>query len=361
MSAPTPQPGILDIAPYTPGEGRAPGANAVTKLSANENPYGPSPAARDAVRAAAEDLQTYPGADHSGLRGAIAGVHGLDPARIVCGAGSDELISLLVQAYAGPGQEVLHTEHGFAMYPISARAHGATPVAVPERALTAEVDAILAAVTDATAMVFLANPNNPTGTMLPESEVARLADALPAAVMLVLDGAYAEYVPGHDGGAALVDARANVVMTRTFSKIHGLGGLRVGWAYAPAPVADVLNRIRGPFNVSAAGLAAAEAAMLDTGWAARCRDACLEWRDWMRRELTALGLETPESHANFVLPRFRSAAAAAAADAALREHGLIVRRVANYGLPDRLRITVGDEVACRRVIAVLQDFVRAAA
>ncbi|MEM8787834.1 MAG: histidinol-phosphate transaminase [Pseudomonadota bacterium] len=353
---PEPQPGILSIAPYKAGEGQAQGANAVTKLSANENPFGPSPDAIAAVRAAAEHLAIYPPTDHGDLHAAIAAVHGLPSDRIVCGAGSDELISLLCFAYAGPGREVVHSAHGFSMYPISARAAGATPVAAPERDRVADVDALLAAVTDATAIVFLANPNNPTGTMLPDAEVTRLADGLPPEVLLVLDGAYAEYVEGFDGGAALVAARQNVVMTRTFSKIHGLGGLRVGWCYAPEHVVDVLNRVRGPFNVSAAGLAAAAAAMLDTGHAARCRAENARWRDWMVAELRALGLPTDDAAANFVLPRFADAAAAQAADDALRAQGIVVRNVAGYGLPEFLRITVGDEIACRRVIAILRNY-----
>ncbi|NNU79592.1 histidinol-phosphate transaminase [Halovulum dunhuangense] len=358
QTRPMPQPGILDIAPYKAGEGHVAGANAITKLSSNENPHGPSPAAMEAVRAAAETLAVYPSSDHAALRTAIGEVWNLDPARIVCGAGSDEIISLLCQSYAGPGDEVLYTEHGFAMYPISAMAAGATPVQVRERHRTADVDALLEAVTERTAMVFIANPNNPTGTMLPPEELARLAAGLPGRVMLVLDGAYAEYVPGYDAGAALVDAHENVVMTRTFSKIYGLGGLRIGWGYAPAHVIEVLNRVRGPFNVSAAGLAAAEAAVRDTAYTERCRAANAEWRGFMQRELNALGLPTDESHANFVLPRFPGPEMAAAADQRLRAHGIIVRPVGGYGLPDFLRITIGDEVACRRVIAILDEFLK---
>ncbi len=355
-SAPLPQPGILDIAPYTVGESKADGANAITKLSSNENPLGPSPAATDAVRAAAEHLAIYPSADHLALRQAIGDVHELDPAQIVCGAGSDEIISLLCQAYAGPGCEVLHTEHGFAMYPISARAAGATPVSVPERTRVADVDALLGAVTEATTMLFLANPNNPTGTILPGAEVARLAEELPKHVMLVLDGAYAEYVQDFDAGRALVDAHQNVVMTRTFSKIYGLGGLRVGWCYAPDAVVDVLHRIRGPFNVSAAGLLAAEAAVRDVSWTAHCCAENAHWRLWMTEKLRDMGLAVDDSHANFVLPRFAYPTQAQAADAALRAQGIIVRQVAGYGLPAFLRITIGDEVACRRVISILRDF-----
>ncbi|MHA3980080.1 histidinol-phosphate transaminase [Halovulum sp. GXIMD14794] len=358
-AAPTPQPGILDIAPYKAGDSAAEGANAVTKLSSNENPLGASAAAKQAVRDAAEHVNVYPSSDHRELRAAIAEVHGLDPTRITCGAGSDELISLLCGAYAGEGDEVVYTEHGFAMYPISALAAGATPVKVPEKHRTADVDAILKAITPRTAIVFLANPNNPTGTMIPDAEIERLADGLPDGVLLVLDGAYAEYVEGFDGHARLVESRDNVVMTRTFSKIHGLGGLRIGWCYAPAAVWDVLNRVRGPFNVSSTALAAAEAAIRDTAWVEYSRKANAQWREWMIDELNAMGLPTDPSFANFVLPRFASPEQAAAADAHLRSHGLIVRGVAGYGLPDYLRITVGDEIACRRVVAILGEFLKA--
>ncbi|MHA3913691.1 histidinol-phosphate transaminase [Halovulum sp. GXIMD14793] len=356
QSRPQPQTGILDIAAYVAGASKAEGANQITKLSSNENPAGPSPCAIAAFKDCADSLALYPSPDHAELRAAIAEVHGLDPARIVCGAGSDELIALLCSAYAGPGDEVLYSAHGFAMYPISARAAGATPVTAPETDRTASVDALLAAVTACTKLVFLANPNNPTGTMIPDAEVTRLADHVPDTCLLVLDGAYVEYLDDHDGGAALAQTRKNVVMTRTFSKIFGLGGLRVGWAYGPEHVIDVLNRVRGPFNVSAAGLAAAEAAIRDIDYVRTCRAANAHWRDWMVSELNALGLPTDASYANFVLPRFSSPKAASGCDTHLRANGFIVRKVDGYGLPEYLRITIGDEVACRRVIGLISEF-----
>lgn len=248
-----PQPGIMDIAPYKGGSSHVEGVDEIIKLSSNENPLGPSPAAKAAFRDAAESLHRYPSDDHAALREAIAEVHGLDPERIVCGAGSDEIIALLCQAYAGPGDDVIYTEHGFLMYRISSLAAGATPVAVPERERVADVDAILAACSDDTKLVFIANPNNPTGTMIGGNELTRLVEGLPPQTLLVLDGAYAEYVEGFDGGREFVETHDNVVMTRTFSKIYGLGALRVGWGYAPKDVVDVLNRVRGPFNVNAAG------------------------------------------------------------------------------------------------------------
>ncbi|MGR3433840.1 MAG: histidinol-phosphate transaminase [Shimia sp.] len=346
-ATPQPQPGILDIAPYVGGAAKAPGAARLLKLSSNENPLGPPPGAVAALRAAAGDLHRYPSTDHADLRAAIGAVHDLDPARIVCGVGSDEIISFLCQAYAGPGCEVIHTEHGFSMYRISTLAAGAVPVCAPERDRTVDVDAILAAVTGRTRLVFVANPANPTGTMLDETEVTRLADGLPGDVLLVLDGAYAEYVEGYDGGAALAGTRANVVMTRTFSKLYGLGGLRVGWGYGPAPVIDALNRIRGPFNLSVPALAAAEAAVRDRAFAARALDVNAEGRARMTEGLRALGLACDESRANFVTPRFADAARAEACLNALAAEGILVRGIAGYGLPEALRITVPgpDDVA----------------
>ncbi len=353
-----PQPGILSIALYQGGESQLAGHAAPLKLSSNENPFGPSPAAAAAFREAAGSLHIYPDSGHTALRQAIGAVHGLDPQRILCGAGSDEIIAFLAQVYAGPGLEVIHTEHGFGMYRISALAAGATPVEVPERARRTDVDAILAAATDRTALVFVANPNNPTGTMIPEAEVVRLAEGLPPQALLVLDGAYAEYVEGFDGHAGLVESRENVVMTRTFSKIHGLGGLRVGWGYGPAHVMEALERVRGPFNLGTPQLAAAEAAVRDTAYTTHCRVANAVMRARLAEGLADLGVASDPSEANFVLARFRDRDEAEACDAALRAAGLIVRRVAGYKLPHCLRITVGDEAAVERVLAAVAAFVR---
>ncbi len=356
-----PQPGILDIAPYQGGESRLAGHAEVLKLSSNESPYGPSPATRDAYLAAAAELHRYPSTDHAGLRAAIGEVHGLDPDRIVCGVGSDEIIHLLCQAYVGPGDEVIHTEHGFAMYRISALAAGARPVEAPERGRVVDVDAILAAAGPRTRLVFIANPANPAATMLGAAEIERLADGLPATAILVLDGAYAEFAEGYDGGAALLGPRANVVMTRTFSKLYGLGGLRVGWGYGPREVVDVLNRIRGPFNLSGPALAAAEAAMRDRAFAAGVAAENARLRSWLAGRLDEAGVPSDRSHANFILARFRDEAAASACDAHLRARGIIVRRVQGYKFPDCLRITVGDEAGCARVAAAVADFMGAEA
>lgn len=358
----TPQPGIMDIALYQGGESKIEGANRVTKLSSNENPHGASPLAKAAFVEAAEDLALYPTTDHRSLREAIARVNGLDAERIICGAGSDEIIAFLCNAYAGVGDEVLHTEHGFLMYAISAKAAGATPVVAPEADRVTDVDALIAAMSERTKLVFIANPNNPTGTMISSAEVERLADALPEGAMLVLDGAYAEFVDGEfDAGAALVDERDNVVMTRTFSKIYGLGGLRVGYGYAPTHVIETLNRIRGPFNLSGAGLAAAEAAILDREYTAWCKADNAKWRDWMAAQLAEVGIPSDPSHANFVLARFKDEEQAKRADQWLRKGSIIVRHPKSYGLGACLRITVGDETACRSIVKFLTEFMGAEA
>jgi histidinol-phosphate aminotransferase len=351
----------MDIALYQGGASKAEGFDEVLKLSSNENPFGPSPKAVAAYAGSAGALHRYPSTDHAELRAAIGAVHGLDPALIICGAGSDEILTFLCQTYAGVGDEVIHTEHGFAMYRISALAAGATPVEVAERDRTVDVDLILQAVTDRTRLVFIANPANPTGTMIPLSEVSRLADALPPQVLLVLDGAYAEFAEGYDGGAALISARENVVMTRTFSKLYGLGGLRVGWGYGPAHVIDALNRVRGPFNLGPGQLMAGTAAVLDRAYADFCVVQNAEQRVRLRGALAQLGLPSDESFANFVVPRFANRMEAEAAEAFLRARGILVRKIAGYGLPDHLRITVGRPEDCDRVIAALSDFREAAA
>ena len=351
-----PQPGILKIKPYKGGPAHVDGVQHVVKLSSNENPFGPSEDAVEAFRRTAFDLHRYPSTDHASLRQVIAEQFGLDGDRIICGVGSDEIIALLCQGYAGPGDEVIHTEHGFSMYRISTLAVGATPVEVTERERMTDIDAILAACTKQTRLVFIANPNNPTGTMIIGAQIARLAAALPDHVLLVLDGAYAEYVEGYDGGAALVDQRQNVVMTRTFSKLYGLGGLRIGWGYGPAHVIDVLARIRGPFNLSQPALAAAEAAVKDVNYATKCRLENTRLRAWLADALAEHGVSSDTSMGNFILARLGSAGEARRCDSYLQSQGLIVRQVVGYKLPNCLRITVGDESACRRVAHAVGQF-----
>jgi histidinol-phosphate aminotransferase len=353
MNKITPQPGILDIALYQGGKSAIAGHDEVLKLSSNENPLGPPPSAQRAIAAATTEIHRYPSTDHGDLRAAIAEVHGLDANRIICGVGSDEVLQFVAQAYSGPGDEIIHTEHGFSMYPILARMAGATPVCVPEADRVVDVDAILTAVTAKTRIVFLTNPGNPTGTMLPDGELDRLADTLPDNIILVIDGAYTEYAEGFDGGAALAGSRPNVLMTRTFSKIYGLGGLRIGWGYGPQDMIDVMTRIRQPFNLSGLQLAAALAAVRDRDWVNRCAAQNATQRTRLTGALRQLGLGCDDSHANFVLARFADPHQANAANTALLADGIIVRVPSSYGFPDGLRITVGDAEQTGRVIDTL--------
>ena len=363
--APKPRPGVLDIEAYVPGESRVPGGITPIKLSSNETPLGPSPKARAAFTAAGAELERYPDGQATALRQAVARRFGLNPDRIVCGAGSDELISLIAHAYLGPGDEGLFTEHGFLLYRIVILAAGATPVVAPETNLKADVEAILARVTPRTRLVMLSHITSPTGTYLSIEEVRRLRAALPGDVLLLLDAAYAEYVRRNDyeAGLELVATTENTVMTRTFSKIYGLAGLRIGWAYCPAAIADALNRIRGPFNLSTPSIAAGAAAMDD--WAhieasVRHND---QWLPWLTGEIEALGLSVTPSVANFILVHFPSAPGrdAAACDAFLKARGIIVRRVVGYGLPGALRLTIGTDAENREVVDALKAFVGARA
>jgi histidinol-phosphate aminotransferase len=358
---PAPRPGILDIAPYIGGEANVSGVARVIRLASNESALGPSPRAVEAYRAAAGDIYRYPDGASIELRRALARRYGLDAQRIVCGTGSDELIGLLARCYAGPGDEVLYSRHGFLMYPIAAKAAGATPVAVPEKDLTADVDGFLARVTPKTRLVFVANPNNPTGTFLSREDVARLHRGLPAATLLVIDSAYAEFVTRNDyePGIELVEAAQNVVMLRTFSKIYALAGLRIGWGYFSAPVADVLNRVRGVFNINLPAQAAAIAALEDVSALDRAREHNDLWRPWLERELAGLGLAVNPSVANFVLVRFpRAPKNSEAAFAFLKARGILTRQMLAYGLPEHLRITVGTEEEMRAVVAALADFLK---
>ena len=359
-STPTPRPGILEIHAYVPGKSKAPAGVKLHKLSSNETPLGPSPRAIEAYKAAADTLELYPDGTAEKLRTVIAARYGLDPARIICGAGSDELLSLLANAYLGPGDEGLYSEHGFLVYPIATMAAGATPVVAKEKNLTTDVDAMLAAVTPKTRVVFLANPNNPTGTYLPFDEVKRLHAGLPGNVLLILDAAYAEYVRRNDyaSGLELVATSENVVMSRTFSKIHGLANLRLGWLYAPAAIIDVLNRIRGPFNVNGPAMAAGIAAMEDREHEEKAILHNTHWLARMTADLKALGLDVTPSVGNFALVHFPDEAGKRApdADAYLTQRGVILRRMDAYGLPNALRLTIGSEEANAAVIATLKDF-----
>ncbi len=362
---PQPRPGVLDIEPYVPGKSEAPGVARVFKLSSNETPLGPSPKAIAAYGAVADRLQDYPDGAATALREAIGRAFGLDPARIVCGAGSDDLLNLLADAYLRDGDEAIHTTHAFLVYPIATLGSGAKPVVAAEKNYTADVDAILAAVSERTKVVFLANPNNPTGTYIPFDEVKRLHKALPPQVLLVLDAAYAEYVRRNDyeAGIELVATSENVVMCRTFSKIYGLAALRLGWLYGPAHVVDAINRIRGPFNVNTAAMAAGIAAIGDTAHVETARAHNERWLAWLTDEIGRLGLDVTPSIANFVLIHFPTTKGRTAeeADAFLTRRGLILRRVAAYHLPHALRMTVGSEEANKLVVAALAEFMGKAA
>jgi histidinol-phosphate aminotransferase len=364
MTAPRPQPrpGVLAIEAYVPGKSSAPGVAKVFKLSSNETPLGPSPKAIAAYKEIGKHLEDYPDGSASDLRDAIGRVFGLDPARIVCGAGSDDLLNLLARAYLADGDEAIHTTHGFLVYPIATLGTGATPVVAPETNYTADVDAILKRVTPKTKMVFLANPNNPTGTYLPFDEVKRLHNGLPPQVLFVLDAAYAEYVRRNDyeAGLELVATSENVVMTRTFSKIHGLAALRLGWMYGPAHVVGAINRIRGPFNVNGAAIAAGIAAIEDAAHQERSREHNTEWLEWLTEEIAKLGLKVTPSVANFVLIHFPQDKGRTATDANdfLMKRGLILRQVGGYKLPHALRMSVGTEEANRLVVKALAEFLR---
>ncbi len=352
----TPQPGILDIALYQGGASKIDGQRDPLKLSSNENPFGCSNEASVAVAEAALNMHRYPATDHAQLRALIGETHGLDADRIICGVGSDELLTLLAISFAGLGDEVLYPEHGFSMYRIFALSAGATPVVAPELDRKVDVDEVLARITPATRLIYIANPANPTGTALDSGELSRLASAVPQSCLLVLDGAYAEFFDGYDGGASLVDAHSNVVMTRTFSKLYGLGGLRVGWAYATQEVIDVLNRVRGPFNLSTVALAGAEAAMRDREFVDKCLVSNAQQRVRLVGGLNQLGIACDDSHANFVLGRFESEDEAIAADEHLKSAGILVRMVKGYGFPEALRITVGAPDDVSRVLAALAEF-----
>ena len=357
---PQPRAGVMAIEPYVPGKSGTKAAVKVYKLSSNETPLGASPQAIAAYKNAADHLELYPDGASTGLREAIGQKYGLDPSRIICGSGSDEILSLLTSAYVGPGDEGIYTTHGFLVYKLALLAAGGVPVVAEEKDLTASVDTILAKVTDKTKIVFLANPNNPTGTYLPFEEVKRLHQNLPAHVLLVLDAAYAEYVRRNDyaAGIELVSTSENVVMTRTFSKIHGLAFLRLGWCYAPAAVADALNRIRGPFNVNGPALAAGIASLQDEAHMAKALTHNDQWLPWLTKEIEALGLKVTPSVGNFLLIHFpaQKGRTAQDADAFLTSHGLILRSVSAYGLPDCLRLTIGTEEANRLVVSALKEF-----
>jgi histidinol-phosphate aminotransferase len=360
---PVAKPWIAAIDAYVPGRAKAAPGVRLVKLSSNENPLGPSPKAVAAMQAVAADAHRYPDGSSHDLRAAIAALHGIDADRIVCGTGSDELLQCLALAYAGPGDEVLYVRHGFMVYPIAARRAGATPVAAPDRDYTADVDALFAAVTERTRIVYLANPNNPTGTMISAAEIERLHAGLPANVVLVIDSAYAEYVddPAYDDGIALAGRADNVVTTRTFSKIYGLAAERVGWMYGAKGIVATVDKIRGPFNVTSAAQAGAIAALGDQAWVAQCRAENRRVRQQLVDAVASLGnkgLRAIPSAANFVLVEFPAGGrhSAAVANDYLTERGILTRHLPSQGLANALRISIGSEDETRAAIDALRAF-----
>lgn len=358
---PVPKPGIMDIHAYVPGKASAEGVANPIKLSANENVLGSSPKARDAFIGAADEMQVYPDSRTSILRDAIATRFRLEPERLIFGCGSDEVFALLNQAFLEPGDNIVQGEFAFAAFAIGARACQAQVKVAKEPNYRVDVDEMLKAVDDRTRILFLANPGNPTGTWIPFSEVLRLHAALPPSVVLVLDGAYSEFAtdPAFQDGLDFARGTDNVVVTHTFSKLHGLAALRVGWGYAPPEIVSAVERIRLPFNTSIAGQRAAVAALADEDFQARSIAHVDQWRSWLSQQLGGLGLEVVgPSATNFVLVGFPTAPGRTAgdADAYLSARGLLTRRVLNYGLPDHLRITIGLEEHNRAVVDALSAF-----
>ena len=366
MSKPIPKDWILSIAPYVPGRASTDDGRKVAKLSSNENPLGTSADARAAFVARQADLTRYPDASAAALREAIAKTYDLDPARVIYGTGSDEVLHLIAGAYAGPGDEVIYVNYGFAVYNIATRRVGATPVIAPDKDYATDVDAILAAVTPRTRIVFVANPNNPTGTFTPRVEIARLHTSLPKDVMLVIDQAYAEYLePEEDDlGLDLARTEANVIVTRTFSKIYGLAAERIGWGYGSAEAVDAMHRIRAPFNITSAGQDAAIAALADTAFVANSKAHNAKWRAWLADEIGKLGnagLRAIPSKANFLLVLFEGRLSAETAYKKLMDHGFIVRWLPGQGLPHGLRMTIGTEDETRGLAAALRAIIEEAA
>jgi histidinol-phosphate aminotransferase len=365
MTRPQPKPWISTIEAYVPGKAKTVEGRPAIKLSANESPLGPSPKAVAAMQDVMGQSHRYPDGGSVLLREKIALLHGLDPAQIVCGTGSDEILQLAAQAYASVGDEILFSRNSFMVYPIAARRAGATPVEAADDDYTGNVDALLGAITERTKLIYLANPNNPTGTMLPASEVARLHANVPAQVLLVLDGAYAEYTDD-DGGLGLSRRAENVLHTRTFSKIYGLAAERVGWGHGAPHIIETINRIRGPFNVTTAASAGAIAALDDQHWIEKARAHNDVWLAWVNSQIAQLGnygLRAIPSAANFVLIEFAKTGpvTAAAANQYLQEQGFILRYFAGDALGHCIRLTIGTEEQNRNVMAALSNFCKGAA
>ena len=365
MSAPKPKDWIMGIAPYVPGKSSGDDGRKLVKLSANENPLGCSPDATAALNAASTSVDRYPDPGSTKLREALAAKYDLDPARIICGTGSDDVLHLAANAFSGPGDEIIYVRYGFAVYDIAARRYGGTPVIADDADYGTDVDAILAKVNDKTRVVFIANPNNPTGTFSSRADIARLQAELPGHVVLVLDGAYAEYLDADedDGALELAETKANVLVTRTFSKIHGLAAERIGWGYASSEIIGAMNRIRLPFNVTTAGQEAAVAALAADDFVASSRVHNAKWRQWLSDEINGLGnhgLRVVPSHTNFLLVLFEGKMTAEQVNAALMEKGYAVRWLPGQGLVNGLRMTIGTEDETRGLAAALREILETA-
>ena len=367
MSSPKPLEGLNNIAPYVGGGSEIKDLGNFIKLASNEGAFGPSPKTMEALKTAVDDYHRYPDGDSLQIRELLAAKFKLEIERIVCGCGSDELISLLCRSYAGPGDEIICSAFGFSMYPIYGRTVGATIIIAKENDITISVNNLLEKVTEKTKLIFIANPNNPTGTYLPQSELIRLHENLPSHVLLVIDSAYAEYVFSNDysAGIDLVQSNDNVVMLRTFSKIYGMGGVRLGWGYFPDAVTDILNRIRSPFNVSYPAQVAGATAIRDEEFIEMSKSHNKRWLPWTIEQCRSMGLIVPDSYCNFALIKFPgksenckedSPKTAITADSFLKSRGIIVRRLDGYGLPNALRISIGQEEELRLVVRSLEEF-----
>jgi histidinol-phosphate aminotransferase len=352
-------PRILEINPYVPGAYAKPsGDKKLVKLASNENPLGCSTSVIMAINKELSKLNRYPDGASVEIRNKIGQVNGLDPRRIICGAGSDELISFICDAFGGNDSEVIYTRHGFLMYPIAALASGSRPVVAEEKDLRADVDAILARVNDNTRIIFLANPNNPTGSYINDKELLRLAKGLPKHVLLVLDMAYAEYVTTVDypDPVKLIDEFDNIIMLRTFSKAYGIPALRLGWGYSNEYVIDVLNRVRGPFNVSSLAQVAGIAALSDQDFVKRSVQHNLKWLNVLQEAIEDMGFRVYPSVANFLLVDFATEQNAKKINDALNAEGISGRMMQAYHLPSCIRFTVGLEDECRILLETLDKF-----
>ena len=362
-------PYIRSIAPYQPGKPISELArefgleeSSIIKLASNENPLGVSPKAQVAIRAVLEGLALYPDGNGFELKQALSQHLSVGMDQLVLGNGSNDVLELAARAFLAPQNSAVYAQHAFAVYPLVVQAMGCEGIEVPVKNFGHDLPAMLQAVRPDTRIVFVANPNNPTGTLAPAADMERFIAALPAHVLVVLDEAYNDYLrPEHRADSlSWLKKYPNLLITRTFSKIYGLAGLRVGYAVGSAGVADLLNRVRQPFNVNSISLAAAAAALDDHGFVRKSYELNLAGVDQLTAGLKALGLDIMSSHGNFVTVKVGDALNdAKTVNIALLKAGVIVRPIAGYGLPDWLRVTVGLESENARFLASLKAAIRA--